>query len=383
MRYAILYFAHFFAYGCYGPYLSLYLGRTLGYGQTEIGWILAIFGLTGLAGPFLWGPLAERTSRRRAMFVVGFALSAVIYPVYIVTGSVTSALIPTVLLGAVFMPIIPLIDDITMRHVREAGADYGHIRLWGSLSFIAASLTVGWAMEAHEWVQFPVFALAEIIGLVVILTFPASALNYRAAETKDLHFWRAMSGSFVIFLIAAFIGRLANVGHYVFFSLYLESIGVADSIKGVAWSVGVVAEIAMMIVAGRFIGRFGARVLFTIGLVGSAIRFLVYVYQPTVEGALVGQLFHAFSFGALHIGSVTLVSQLAPEGRTGTGQMAHAALCIGVGTTVGSTLAGYMADAWGYHGMYLCSSGLAILAALVFVPLLLQRTAAPVTESGT
>jgi MFS transporter, PPP family, 3-phenylpropionic acid transporter len=375
MRYAVLYFAHFFAYGSYGPYLSLYLGRNVGLSQTEIGWVLALTGVTGLAGPFFWGPFAEKTNRRRPLLIVALLVSAAIYPTYMLAGSMAAALIPTVLIGAVFMPVIPMIDELTMRHVTTKGADYGRIRLWGSLAFIAASLMVGWAMERVDWIQFPVFVAAELVAIIVVLSFPREAVSYQAVENgKDQRFWRALSGMFIVFIIAAFVARVANVGHYVFYSLYLESIGAPDSIKGVAWSLGVVAEIAMMVVAGSIVRRVGAGRLFMLGLLGSAVRFMVYVMWPTVPGALFGQIFHAFSFGALHIGAITLVAELAPEGRSGTGQMAYAALCIGVGTTVGSVIAGYMVDAWGYHGMYVASSVFALFGALLVIPLLRRRT---------
>lgn len=375
MRYALLYTAHFFAFGCYAPYLSLYLGRDLGFSQAEIGWIMSVSGLVALSGPFIIGPFVERTSRRRAVMATCFALSAFVYPAYLLTDSFVLALVPTVLAGIVFLPLIPLVDDVTMHYVRSSGRDYGHIRLWGSISFIVASLFVGWLMDRASWAQFPVFTVSQLIAAAIILKFPRESVNYRTSQRKDLHFWRALSGPFVVFLIAGFVARLANVGHYAFFSLYLEDIGAPDSIKGIAWSVGVVAEIGMMIWAGRIIRRFGASRLFLLGLIGSAARYVVYVLFPTVPGALFGQLFHAFSFGAVHIGAVTLVAELAPEGRSGTGQMAYAALSMGLGTTVGSAIAGYMAGAWGYHGMYIGSSILALVAALVF-RVFSQRSAA-------
>ncbi len=376
MRYALLYFSHYFAYGVYGPYLTLYLGRDLGFSQMEIGWIQAAVGLTALAGPFLWGPLAERTGRRRAMLATAFIVSAALYPMYLWTGSLATAMIPTVLMGALFMPIIPLFDDVTMRHVRETNADYGHIRLWGSLAFIVGSLSIGWMMDRVPLIQFPAFVVAEMIAVLIILRFPSRDLDYRAEKVRDLHFWRALSGSFILFLVAAFVGRVSTVGHYAFYSLFLEEIGASDSMKGIAWSLGVVAEIAMMLVAGRIVRKTGAYQLFLWGLFGSGVRFALYAAWPTIPGALVGQLFHSLSFGAMHIGAIMLIMELAPAGRTGTGQMAYAALCIGLGNTFGNPLAGLAADMWGYTGMYLASSVLAFVSAAIFAPLIFRRKTA-------
>ena len=42
---------------------------------------------------------------------------------------------------------MPLTETVAMSGVRAAGLDYGRMRLWGSLSFIAASFCGGWVVE--------------------------------------------------------------------------------------------------------------------------------------------------------------------------------------------------------------------------------------------
>ena len=44
--------------------------------------------------------------------------------------------------------IMPLTETVAMSGVKAAGLDYGRMRLWGSLSFIAASLCGGWVVVA-------------------------------------------------------------------------------------------------------------------------------------------------------------------------------------------------------------------------------------------
>nr|HQI77620.1 MFS transporter [Candidatus Latescibacterota bacterium] len=82
-------------------------------------------------------------------------------------------------------------------------------------------------------------------------------------------------------------------------------------------------------------------------------------------GAIAGQVLHAFTFGAYHVGAVTLVTELAPPGRSATGQFALASLAYGLGSTVGSVVSGQVAQIWGYQVMYVMCAGLAVLAALV------------------
>ena len=43
--------------------------------------------------------------------------------------------------------IMPLTETVAMSGVKTAGLDYGRMRLWGSLGFIAASIGGGWVVE--------------------------------------------------------------------------------------------------------------------------------------------------------------------------------------------------------------------------------------------
>jgi len=366
MRFVLLYFTHFISFGAFVPFLPLYLRRAAGLSQVEIGWVLAISNLVSLVGLFVWGPFVDRTDKRRRTLVMGMIASAALYPAYMLTRGLPEIIGLTIVLGVFMTPVIPLLDDLLLTHIRIHGGEYGRTRLWGSAAFIVGSTAAGWLLgHGVAGGQFFVFIAAEIAALVVLATFSSEEINRPGAAAKDRHFWRSLTGPFIVFLVAAFLGRISAIGHYNLYSLYLDKIGVSDTLKGVAWSIGVVAEIGMMFFTGRIIRRFGARWLFTLGLVGSAARFALYAVWPTPTGAIAGQVFHAFTFGAYHVGAVTLVTELAPRGRSATGQLALASLAYGLGSTVGSVVSGQVAQIWGYQVMYVMCAGLAVLAALV------------------
>ena len=53
----------------------------------------------------------------------------------------------TVLFSLAWTTIMPLTETVAMSGVKAAGLDYGRMRLWGSLSFIVASICGGWVLE--------------------------------------------------------------------------------------------------------------------------------------------------------------------------------------------------------------------------------------------
>ncbi|MET0651920.1 MAG: MFS transporter, partial [Hyphomicrobiaceae bacterium] len=54
----------------------------------------------------------------------------------------------TVLFSLAMATIMPLTETLAMTGVKAAGLDYGRMRLWGSLSFILASIGGGWLLES-------------------------------------------------------------------------------------------------------------------------------------------------------------------------------------------------------------------------------------------
>ena len=61
---------------------------------------------------------------------------------------------------------LPLIEVTTLTHLGERTAQYGRIRVWGSVGFIAAVLVVGYVLD---WL--PIGALLWIM-LAILLALP-------------------------------------------------------------------------------------------------------------------------------------------------------------------------------------------------------------------
>ena len=86
------------------------------------------------------------------------------------------AILCIAMLAALFWTsIMPLTEAVTMDGVRRAGFDYGRIRLWGSLTFIAASFAGGlvldiWQAPAALWLL-----IGAAAGVVLALLLAAVA----------------------------------------------------------------------------------------------------------------------------------------------------------------------------------------------------------------
>jgi MFS transporter, PPP family, 3-phenylpropionic acid transporter len=84
----------------------------------------------------------------------------------------------TTVFALAWTTILPLSETVAMSGVKAAGLDYGRMRLWGSLSFIAASFLGGWVVAR----------LGAPSAIWLVAAGPGSPLPRRTA-------WRAPPGS--------------------------------------------------------------------------------------------------------------------------------------------------------------------------------------------
>lgn len=83
---------------------------------------------------------ADRNGAHRR-YLIALAWAALVFVLLLsVSNAFWSILVFAVLLMICNSTIMPLIDTIAVQGARARGLDYGRMRLWGSLTFIAASL---------------------------------------------------------------------------------------------------------------------------------------------------------------------------------------------------------------------------------------------------
>lgn len=125
---------------------------------------------------------------------------------------------------------------------------------------------------------------------------------------------------------------------------------------------GVLTEILLFSVAGRFGAWIGSGGLLALGAGAAVVRWLVFpfVLDPLAISAL--QLLHGLTFGATHLGGVAFVARMAPPRWAGTAQ-GIASTIVGVMSAGATALAGVL-YAWGGEPAFFAMAGLAGLGGI-------------------
>jgi PPP family 3-phenylpropionic acid transporter len=266
---------------------------------------------------------------------------------------------------------MPLTETVAMSGVRAAGLDYGRMRLWGSLSFIAASFVGGWVVER--------LGAGSAIWLVVIGAALTTAAAHGLAQPIGLGRLKAAtspprlsladaaslvrSRPFLIFLAAAGLTSASHAVFYTFGTLQWRSVGLSTGWSGTLWAISIVAEIALFAYSAAVVARIGPVALIALGAGAAIVRWLAMGFDPPLALLVVLQLLHALTFGATHIGAVHFISRAVPETQSGTAQALYASVTGGI--VMGGTMlaAGPLYAAYGGRA-YWAMAALAVVALL-------------------
>jgi len=357
VRFTLVYATLFLPFAVATPYLQVLL-RKRGFDKEPIGLILGTLEVMAVLAPPVWGWLADRT--RRPVLFLALAASGAI-PTFLLFGAVNgvvAAVVAAVLFGWCYRPLIPLTDGITFRHINLKGGDYGTVRIGGSVAFMVAALfleRLGIAQSGTGRMILVAMCAACVLNLAGIGLLPRERSRSRTKVPTGRHGWGAMrvflTRRFLVFMLCAFLGRVAMMSYYGFFSLYLKEVH-GFAYAGLIWFIGPLSEIPVIYFSRRIMARIGVRNLFALGLAGCAARLLGFSIAPGLLFVIPLQFLHSLTFGAYHTASVTYVSRVVPAELQGTAQTLFAAVTIGGGGLLGGVFGGMVAQNWGFPVLY-------------------------------
>ncbi len=368
VRLALFYGAVFLLLGAYVPYFPVWLnGR--GLSASQIGIVLAAPALVRIFFTPAMGFLADRIGdRRKVLKALGWG--ALLFCALL---ALAHGFAPILLLATVFAlfwtTVMPLTETLAMTGVREAGHDYGRMRLWGSLTFVVASTGGGVALQAFG----PEAALAMMglgasaIALATFLLPPPTGRGVlkAAAAIPRVRLRDALrlthAPLFLLFLASAGIAQATHAVYYAFGTLHWASLGISGGVIGLLWTVGVVAEIVLFAFSGRIVAAVGTVPLIVIAAGAAVLRWAITALDPPLWLLFPVQTLHALTFGAAHLGAIHFIGRAVPHEYAATAQGLYASVTAGIMMGLATMAAGPLYRALGAHA-YLAMAGLGCVA---------------------
>ncbi len=354
IRIGLFFGALFVVLGAQVPYLPVWLDWR-GLTPAEIGIVSATPLILRLVATPTVAFLADRGGHHRAYVIMlsWIGLAALL----LLSWSQGFALILVVATFAALClsTLMPLTETLAMSGVRRAGLDYGRMRLWGSLTFIATSFIGGHLVDrlgpaAGLWLVIA----GAVMTVVAAHLLPRSGVDRSEASEKsaariDLRDVRQLVTApvMIAFLFAAGGVQSAHAVFYTFGAVHWRAQGISTTWVGALWSIGVIVEIVLFMVSGRLVARVGAVRLLTIGAVAAVVRWLAMAFDPALPMLIPLQVLHGLTYGAAHIGAMHVLARVVPERQAGTAQALYATVTAGIGIGGAMLLAGPLYAIWG------------------------------------
>lgn len=390
VRSALAYAAFFAAAGAWVPYLTLYY-RELGFELGEIGGLLALASLVGLASAPGWGSLSDRRQGSPVILVAATATA--------LGGTMLLALAPEVgglkllvvaagaaLLGSGIAGILPIIDARALETAGAARSDYGPLRAWGSFGYVLSALGTGAIVEATSpralLAVLAVFMIATgAIGLA--LRPPSAARVHRyGSPLRDAGRLFGPRG-LGIFVLGSFLGWLGMQLVLSFTPLRFAELGAGATIIGLGGAIAAAIEVPLMLAFPRLAARFGANRLLLAGAGFLMVRSVVAALATSPEVLLGASVFAGFGYALFLVAGVVYVSNHVPPELAATAQGIFQGVGSSLSQVTAAALGGSIAAAAGIQGLFVLAAGLGI-GAMLIVTLALRssgadRYAAPAT----
>jgi nucleoside transporter len=321
-----------------------------------------------------------------------------------------------------YVPTISITNSIAFANLQDAKKDFGPVRLWGTIGWIAASwpsifILANWSKipglgevsfvkwlgaifdpensskgEAYltgvSW-MFIVAGVASLVLAVFSLTLPHTPPK-PIKEGENRFAWleamRLLGKPFVLVLfIVTLIDAMVHQGYFVLTASFLKNkVGIPAQWIMPVMSIGQIAEVATMAVLGLVLKSLGWRTTMVLGVLGHAARFATFAFFPEPAPAILINVLHgicyAFFFATVYI----FVDEFFPKDARASAQGLFNFLILGLGPFVGNYVwphlegvfkIGEVVDEKGallypiidYQKLFLVPTGTALVAALLLL----------------
>ncbi len=337
--------------GAFWPLLSIHL-VDLGITERGRGWIFATMAMACFAVPLGAGQLVDRlmpTQRFLSLsFGAGTGLLAILaWGVSTHVGWLFALFLAYWLLMA---PSYSLSGSMAFRNLARPDRDFGKVRLWGTVGWMA----VGWLVSAIMAWSGPRVGrgASEAFWIAVVLSGTTALYCRTLPNTPPLARGERRTSSLgdvvelvrtpgmTPYLILTFGVSLTTPFVYQVMPNYLRIIGMDRAWVSTAMSLGQWPEIAMLAVLPWLIGRFGYRLTLGLGLSAYAIRYASLAFDPPLWLATAGIPLQGVGGACFTVGGQIFVDSRASSDRRASAQSINTMISGGLGSMLGCLLAG-------------------------------------------
>lgn len=389
----MLYIAYYSGQAVYNTYLNLYLTE-IGMSATQIGIMISVSTIGVLASQLFWGRVSDRTGKKLRVLKVLYALSMVFALMFYASRNYLYIFVLQTLFGMMFVPIVPLTDDMTLETLQRSRWDFGQIRAGGTLGYSLTSLVSGFCLKNHYSGIFWWIAGTMFLCLLCLMRLGADAKRQvKEADRKAvppnapdegkselLIFFK--DKALVALIAFSLVHSLGNSFFYSYYPIYFVEIGGNSQWVGIMIFACAMSELPFFMSMERIVKRFGiVRVLLAAGiLTGARWLLLGRIYEPVL--AVACNLLQGFSFTAVTWCLLNYINENIPYAFRARVQVLNNVIAMIFSKFIFGYLGGALFDSVGTPVVFFGMGVLMAVAAPVFMGYVAKQLKGRIKENG-
>jgi MFS family permease len=362
-----------------GPFLGVFL-QARHWSPAEIGIVMTVGGIAGMAVTTPLGALVDRTRWKRAIVVATAiaitmaSIAILLRPDFLVVGAAQ------VLTGVAGAAVGPAIAAITLGMVRQRGFPHqlGRNEAFNhSGNVVAAALAGATGYVFGLGAVFVVLSIMAVFSIVAALQIDPREIDHREARGAGQHDGEGVAGFAVLIrstplIVLGMTLTLFHLGNAAMLPLLGQAVvaqGAANpsAFTGATIVVAQATMVPVALLAARLAETRGYWIVFLLALIALPVRGVTASLVTGEWGLVPVQILDGFGAGILGVAVPGLVARiLAGTGRVNVGLGAVMTL-QGVGAALSPTIGGIVAQRFGYSAAFLALGAIAVAALALWV----------------
>jgi len=349
-RLAVYYGLFFLSIGSAMPFAALWFD-TLDISATISGVIFAAPSIAIVLFTVLIGGWADRLSDWRTAIIACNWIVLILFSWFLFRTGSWDVLIVWTLTGLFTFSSGPIMDAATLHLTQKRDSDYARIRAFGPIGFIVGVLCAG---VLFDWFGYQWFVAVLMAGVVARIcaahALPRFRTNVNPVKmdtpgTKNILKLESSPNSMssqgvavrtgisvlkhpgiLLVIIGAALINASHSFNNVFAVLHWTQSGISTNMASVLWSVGVIAEVALMWGFRSVAKKFSARKCLVFAAAVCAVRWWLTGTEPRLGQLFILQSLHAITFGLAFLASVNFIARRVHENNAAQAQSVSATL---------------------------------------------------------
>ncbi len=355
-------------------FFGVYL-RSLGCNYSTIGLILTAGSFLFSVPQVIFGAIADKIRNRRlimSLALLGRTIASLMLLMSTDLVSISAWYVGTSFLLSGFMPLTQsMVANISGRD--ELGTSMGRYRLFGSAGWAGSCILTGFLAKDALRSIFPITFFLSGLAFLISASLPEmkNGANQKASamreEETDLNL-----GLTAAFMSSVVLAGLSMGATSSFLTISLSQLGGDALFLGLVLAAGALLEIPAMYLAGLLCDRVGNLSVLLIGETGLGAVYWLYGTVKDLPTYLLVQGIRGIMYSLLIVSGMAASSSLGGKKR-GSLYAGLYGLSSSLGLAAGPYLGGLISENWGLWAMFLFSSSVSILSAILIIPFVLRK----------